>query len=153
MSPSKTFNLAGANASFAVIPDPDRRKQFADACLYTVPIVPTLSYTAAEAAYRHGWDWHSELIGYLRGNLEVIKQTVEKTPGLWMDDTEATYLAWINTSELPVDDAFDYLQKSGVGLSPGAQFGDAGYQRLNFACSRQQLQQGLGRITDAISRL
>lgn len=153
MSPSKTFNLAGANASFAVIPDPERRKRFADACLYTVPIVPTLSYTAAEAAYRSGWDWHGQLIDYLRGNLAIIKQTVNDTPGLWMDDTEATYLAWINTSELPVKDAFDFLLKAGVGLSPGAQFGDPGYQRLNFACSRTQLQQGLERIKGAIEKL
>jgi len=153
MSPSKTFNLAGANASFAVIPDPERRKHFADACLYTVPIVPTLSYSAAEAAYRHGWGWHSQLIEYLRGNLAIVKETVKETPGLWMDDTEATYLAWINTAELPVDDAFDFLLKAGVRLSPGAQFGDPDYQRINFACSRQQLRQGLQRISTAIDRL
>lgn len=153
MSPSKTFNLAGANASFAVIPDPQRRKLFADACLYTVPIVPTLSYTAAEAAYRHGWDWHGQLIEYLRENLAIIKDTVDATPGLWMNDTEATYLAWINTSELPVDDAFEFLQQAGVGLSPGAQFGDSDYQRLNFACSQHQLNQGLERIREAIDKL
>lgn len=153
MSPSKTFNLAGANASFAVIPDPERRKRFADACLYTVPIVPTLSYSAAEGAYRHGWEWHSQLIDYLRGNLAEIRNMVDATPGLWMDDCEATYLAWINTSALPVEDAFDYLQTEGVGLSPGAQFGDPGYQRLNFACSRSQLQQGLNRIKDAVEKL
>ena len=153
MSPSKTFNLAGANASFAVIPDPDRRKRFADACLYTVPIVPTLSYTAAEAAYRFGWEWHEQLIEYLRGNLAVVKEAVKAAPGLWMDDTEATYLAWINTANLPVDDAFDYLLKAGVGLSPGAQFGDPNYQRLNFACSRTQLKQGLQRMENAIARL
>ena len=153
MSPSKTFNLAGANASFAVIPDPERRKQFADACLYNVPIVPTLSYTAAEAAYRHGWHWHEQLINYLRGNLALIKETVDATPGLWMDDVEATYLAWINTAGLPVDDAFDYLLQAGVGLSPGAQFGNADYQRLNFACSREQLNDGLQRIVEAVNKL
>lgn len=153
MSPSKTFNLAGANASFAVIPDAERRKHFADACLYTVPIVPTLSYTAAEAAYRYGWGWHAELIDYLRANLATIKKTVESTPGLWMDDTEATYLAWINTSDIPVKDTYDFLLKAGVGLSPGAQFGDSAYQRLNFACSQAQLDHGLERITQAINRL
>ena len=118
-----------------------------------MPTVPTLSYAAAEAAYRCGWDWHGELIDYLRGNLATLKATIDATPGLWMDDTEATYLAWINTANLPVDDAFDYLLKAGVGLSPGAQFGDSSYQRLNFACSRQQLLQGLERITVAINKL
>lgn len=153
MSPSKTFNLAGANCSFAVIPDPEIRRKFVEKCTYTVPIVPTLSYVAAEAAYQYGWEWHHELIQYLRGNLAALKNHVTDTPFLWMDDIEATYLAWINTSELPVDDAYEFFLKAGVALSPGAQFGDRNYQRLNFACSRAQLQQGLERMSNAIHSL
>jgi len=72
MSPSKTFNLAGANCSFAHITDPDLLKKFNRECLYTVPLVPTLSYTAAEAAYSEGWEWHRELINYLRGNHDYL---------------------------------------------------------------------------------
>lgn len=153
MSPSKTFNLAGANCSFAIIPDAAIRQRFMDQCLYTVPTVPTLSYTAAEAAYQHGWSWHQQLIEHLRGNLQLLKQEVTKTPYLWMDDTEATYLAWINTSELPVENPQEFFINAGVGLSPGAQFGDSHYQRLNFACSRQQLQQGISRIQRAVRNL
>ena len=70
-----------------------------------------------------------------------------------MDDTEATYLAWINTSELPVENPQEFFINAGVGLSPGAQFGDSHYQRLNFACSRQQLQQGISRIQRAVRNL
>lgn len=153
MSPSKTFNLAGANCSFAIIPDAAVREQFSRYCMYSVPIVPTLSYTATQAAYTHGWPWHEQLIEYLRGNLALLKQEINELPWLWMDDVEATYLAWINTRELPVDDPYDFLLKAGVGLSPGAQFGDPNYQRLNFACSRSQLKTGLNRIREAVTPL
>lgn len=153
MSPSKTFNLAGANCSFAVIPDPQLRKQFGEECMFTIPIMPTLSYTAAQAAYTHGWEWHQQLIQHLRGNLAYLRKEIAAMDYLWMDDTEATYLAWINTQDLPVDDAYEFLLKAGVGLSPGAQFGDGNYQRLNFACSQAQLKTALVRIRDAISTL
>ena len=121
--------------------------------MFTVPIVPTLSYTAAEAAYQYGWSWHQQLIEHLRGNLQFLKQQIANTPHLWMDDTEATYLAWINTSSLPADNAYEFFLSAGVGLTPGAQFGDGNYQRLNFACSRQQLQEGLGRMQQAVHNL
>ncbi len=153
MSPSKTFNLAGANCSFAVIPDPEIRRKFIEQCTYNVAIVPTLSYIAAEAAYQFGWDWHRALIEYLRENLSVLKDSVAQTPYLWMDDTEATYLAWINTRDLPVEDPHAFFLNAGVALSPGAQFGNPDYQRLNFACSRDQLNLGLTRISNAIQSL
>jgi cystathionine beta-lyase len=153
MSPSKTFNLAGANCSFAVIPDARLREQYLSKLLYTLPVVPTLSYTAAEAAYAHGWSWHTALIEYLRGNLSLLLKAVNEMPCLAMDPPEATYLAWIDTRALPVEDASEFILRAGVGLSPGAQFGDPNFQRLNFACSRSQLQQGIDRIADAVQRL
>lgn len=146
MSPSKTFNLAGANCSFAIIPDAKLRENFIKTSQYTLPVVPTLSYTAAEAAYRHGWEWHNQLIEYLRGNLQLLCAFVHDTPYLSMDTPESTYLAWINTEAMPVADAHKTLLEAGVGLSPGAQFGDARYQRLNFACSRAQLSAALERM-------
>jgi len=150
MSPSKTFNLAGANASFAIISDPQLREQYRAACHYAVPIVPTLSYVAALAAYGHGWRWHSKLIEQLRSNQKRVQTSINAIPGMWMDDTEATYLAWINTAELPVDNAFTFFEQHGVGMSPGAQFGDDSFQRLNFACHPDTLDTALQRIRTAV---
>ncbi len=153
MSPSKTFNLAGANCSFAIIPDASVRQRFSDACHYTVPIVPTLSYIAAQAAYAHGQTWHRGLIAHLQGNHTKLRAAVESLPFIWMDPTAATYLAWINTREMPVDDPCEFFRQHGVGLSPGAQFGDPDYQRLNFACAGSQLDDALGRIEKALATL
>lgn len=150
MSPSKTFNLAGANCSFTHITDPDLLKQFNAECLYAVPFVPTLSYTAAEAAYADGWEWHRNLIDYLRGNHDYLHTVINNTGQLSMDKLEATYLAWIDTSQLMSEDANDFFKAAGVGLSPGSQFGHKHYQRLNFACSREQLESGVDRMLNAL---
>jgi len=153
MSPGKTFNLAGSNCAFISITDAALRKKFTDKCLYQVPHPTTLAFTAAEAAYRHGWTWHKELIAYLRANHDYLLEEINKMPGLSMSPLEATYLAWIDTSALPVPDAHELFLNAGVGLSPGSQFADNNYQRLNFACSRTQLGNAVERMRDAIDKL
>lgn len=150
MSPSKTFNLAGANCSFAYTTDSDLLKRFDEECLYTVPLVPTLSYCAAEAAYSEGWDWHNELINYLRSNHDYLHSAINSSELLTMDKLDATYLGWIDTSRLMSEDAYEFFKNAGVGLSPGSQFGNQLYQRINFACSRAQLENGVERILKAI---
>ena len=58
MAPSKTFNIPGLGCSFAVIGNDRLRHRFRQAMAGIVPDVNVLGYTAAEAAYRDGWDWH-----------------------------------------------------------------------------------------------
>ena len=153
MSPSKTFNLAGANCSFVHTSNEDILKKFSHECLYTVPLVPTLSYYAAEAAYSSGWQWHGELINYLRSNHDYLLTAINDTELLSMDQLDATYLAWIDTSKLMSEDANDFFETAGVGLSPGSQFGNQNFQRLNFACSREQLEEGVHRMVKAIEMI
>ncbi len=153
MSPSKTFNLAGANCSFAHIARPEWLEKFNTEINYTVPLVPTLSYVAAEAAYSSGWEWHEQLISYLRGNHAYLVDRINNTDGLSMDPVDATYLAWIDTRKLGIGDAYEFFKNAGTGLSPGSQFGDKNYQRLNFACSRSQLESGVSRMIDAVNGL
>ena len=152
MSPSKTFNLAGANCSFVHITHPDWLDKFRAECHYTIPLVPTLSYTAAEAAYSKGWQWHAQLIEYLRANHDYLLTEINQIDGLSMDPVEATYLAWINTSDPGIPDAFEFFKRAGIGFSPGSQFGDDRYQRLNFACSRAQLSEAVERIRHAVEK-
>jgi len=97
-----------------------------------------------------GWEWHRELINYLRGNHDYLHSVINNTELLSMDKLDATYLAWIDTSKLMSEDANDFFKDAGVGLSPGSQFGHKYYQRLNFACSREQLEQGVERMLNVL---
>jgi cystathionine beta-lyase len=68
---------------------------------------------------------------------------------LSMAHVEATYLAWIDASGLGVADPYQHFLEHGVAMSPGAQFGDARFVRLNFGTQRQRLEQALERIRTA----
>lgn len=151
MSPSKTFNLAGNNCSYAVIPDPELRKQFCHHAKGAVPLATPLSLIALEASYRHCGEWREQLLNYLRTNRDLLQATVDKLPGLRMPPLEATYLAWVDISSLRLNDAPTWFeQQAGLGLSPGEPFGNADYVRINLACSRITLQEAFERFERAV---
>lgn len=153
MAPSKTWNVAGLSCSFAVIPNASLRQKFQQAMQDIISDVNVLGLVAAEAAYRDGEPWRQALIGYLRDNAALIKQTIDATPGLSTTPVDATYLAWIDCRELGVDNPAVFFEQHGVGLSDGKDFGAPGFVRLNFGCSRALLKQGLARIQSAVATL
>ena len=149
MSASKTWNIAGLNCSFAVIPDETLRARFREGARGFVPPVPPLAYEATRAAYAEGGPWRAALLEYLRGNLALIAERVAAMPGLRLEPLQATYLAWIDATALGLDDAQAWFEERGAGLSAGEQFGQAGFLRLNFACPRATLTEGLERMAKA----
>jgi len=150
MSASKTWNLAGLNCSFAIIENESVRERFKAACQSSVPPVPTLAYTATQSAYAEGGPWRAELLKYLQGNYEAIVSFFDNTPTIQVEPLEATYLAWIDATKLELDDTQGFFEKHGVGLSSGEQFGQPGFVRLNFACPRATLMEGLQRMQNAV---
>ena len=71
-------------------------------------------------------------------------------PGVKLANHQATYLAWIDVSALGLADPIAFFEQAGVGLSPGAQFGDGQFVRLNFGCTRARLTDALARMERAI---
>lgn len=153
MAPSKTFNLAGLGASFAIIANPALRHRFKQQRRGVVPHVDILAYVAATAAYRDGEAWLAAQLDYLRDNRDLVMARINALPGLRMLPLEATYLAWIDASALPVESPYRFFLAAGVGLTDGAGFGDARFVRLNFGCPRALLDEALTRIERAVAAL
>ena len=153
MSGSKTWNIAGLNCSFAIIPNESLRNEFRQSAQSIVPSVPPLAYEATLAAYRDGQAWRQQLLKYLAGNFQYLKDTLGTTSGLIVEPIQATYLAWIDASGLGLDDAKGFFEEHGVGLSSGEQFGQAQYVRMNFACPRAMLEEGVKRMQAAVASL
>ena len=153
MSPSKTFNLAGFGCAFAIIPDGELRHKFNRTRKGIVPDPDNMliGFTATKAAYRYGEPWQQTMLDYLRGNHDYLVAAVNQIPGLSMKPMQATYLAWIDVSELELDDPHGFFVEAGVGLSPGKQFGDANYLRLNFGCSRLLLEEAVSRMARSLT--
>ena len=95
--PSKTFNIPGLGASFAIIQHPELRRRFKQAMRGIVPDVNILALTAALAAYRHGGEWLRDLLTYLAANRDFLVEHVARHwPELRATVPEATYLAWLD---------------------------------------------------------
>ena len=150
MAPSKTFNIAGLCSSFAIIPDSRLRFKLQQAMRGLMADNNLIGLVAAEAAYEHGDEWLQAQLAYLHENRDLVIQKLGDLPGIKIAKLEATYLAWIDVSGLQFDDPIAAFEAGGVGLSPGAQFGDKHFVRLNFGCSRILLQQALDRMVSVI---
>lgn len=151
LSPSKTFNIAGLGASMAIIPDAGLRKRFRQVREGIVPGVDILALVAAEAAWRGGDAWLDAQLEYLRGNRDWLVAQVNALPELSMVTPEATYLGWIDASQLDVASPALYFEKHGLGFSPGRDFGDDRFVRFNFGCTRALLEQAVDRLQQAVS--
>ncbi|MEM7376765.1 MAG: PatB family C-S lyase [Pseudomonadota bacterium] len=150
MSPSKTFNLAGLNASYAVIPDEDTRTRFRHHMKGPVIRPSPFALVASEAAYRDGGAWHAKLIETLRANRDRLLAAVNALPGVHMDPMAATYLGWIDVSALRLNDAPSWFEDKGLGFSPGAPFGDDRFVRWNFGCPPATLERAIARFETAV---
>lgn len=146
MAASKTFNIAGLGAAFAIIPDKKLRAQFSRAAQGMVPWVNVLGLSATEAAFTQCDEWHGELLKYLRANRDLLVNTINDISGLRVLSPQATFLAWIDASALGVESTQKWCEDKGVGPSPGADFGSPEFFRINFGCSRVQLTEGLERL-------
>jgi len=153
MSASKTWNLAGLNTSFAIISNEKKREQFVAASQSIVSPVPPLALTATQAAFDHGDPWRQAVLKYLYKNYEKIGAEMASIPGLSLEPLQATYLAWIDATDLGLENTQAHFEKYGIGLSSGEQFGQPNYLRLNFACPASLLDEGLSRMRSAANAL
>ncbi len=156
-APSKTFNLAGLQASNIFIADPDIRKTFASEMRKGgVSEINVLGLTACQAAYTHGAEWLEELKVYLADNITLVRNFLaERLPRIHLVDPQGTYLLWLDFRRLNLSDMeLDTLMVDGakLWLDPGTMFGPegSGFQRVNVACPRAILQRALEQLEQAV---
>lgn len=147
MAASKTFNVAGLGTSFAIIPDPELRKRFNLASQGIVPWANILGLVATEAAFTLCDDWYAAQVAYLRDNRDYLVEQINQIDGLKLLTPQATFLAWIDARGLGVENAQAYFEAKGVGPSPGIDFGDDHFVRINFGCPREYLEQAIACLT------
>ena len=159
-SPSKTFNLAGLLVSDIMIPDARLREAFR-AKMSPYYLWPGNFGAAAQiAAYTHGGEWLDALLCFLGENAKYMDGFIrEHMPLVYFCPPEGTYLAWLDFRALGMsgDGLWSFmLHEARVATDNGPMFGTGtegdGFQRLNFACPRPQLEEALTRICSALRR-
>lgn len=156
IAPTKTFNLAGLQASAVIISNKELRKEFQTVLQRQGFFsLPTFGAIGMEAAYQHGNSWLDELLEYLHENVETAKSFIdEHLPSIKVMEPEGTYLLWLNCRELDLSDEDikdRLLYKGKLALEPGKKYGPGGegFVRMNIACPREMLLDGLERLKRA----
>ncbi len=157
MAPTKTFNIAGLQTSQVILPN-EEHYQILDNAFIRLDIRRNnaFSLVATEAGYNHGEDWLNEYLKYIEENMDfAINYINENIPSLKVRKPEGTYLLWVDFSETGLSDeevAKALIDKGKVALNSGESFGTGGkgYQRINLACPRVMVEDGLSRIKKAI---
>lgn len=157
LAPTKAFNIAGLQTAAVSVPDPTlRHKVWRGLNTDEVAEPNAFAVTAAIAAFTKGAPWLSELRAYIAENRRVTTAFVEKEiPQIHVVGGDATYLLWLCCNRLHTDSATlaAFIRKeTGLYLSAGRAYGGDGdaFLRMNIACPRAILEDGLGRLKKGI---
>ncbi|MCI7343330.1 MAG: pyridoxal phosphate-dependent aminotransferase [Fusobacterium necrophorum] len=156
-SASKSFNLAGMQASFVCFPRREEREIFdKELGILDIKRNSPFSLVAFETAYRECDEWLDELREYINKNMDYAVQYMqEKIPEIKVRKPEGTYLLWLDCSELALnkEQLAEFLkEKAKLALDHGYWFGDHVdvFERMNVACPRFMLEEGLHRLERSI---
>lgn len=157
-SPSKSFNTAGLQiANIICVNDDVRRRIDRVINIFEVCDVNPFGPIALKAAYNESEDWLDELNQYIWNNYKFLRNRFkEELPQLEVLKLEGTYLAWVDIYNIGMtsDDATEKLLHDGhVFVSSGTLYGKEageGYFRINLACPRTILDEGINRIVKVL---
>jgi cystathionine beta-lyase len=161
IGPGKSFNMSGLFCAFAVIPESGLREKFQTELKRTALEVNNLGLVAARAAYSGECDeWLLALRKYLQANRDLALAFIKsELPDLQATAPEATYLLWLDCNTLIKSGKITgipakfFLETGKLALTDGGEFGPGGqgFVRLNFACPRLVLEEGLVRMKKALA--
>lgn len=157
-SPSKAFNIAGLQNAYLVCSDDEIRRRIDRVLnIYEVCDVNAFGIVALKAAYNDSEQWLDDLCQYIWDNYLWVRQFLgERMPNVTVCRMEGTYLAWLDIRQLGIgsEEATRRLLHEGkVFVSSGTLYGQRdgeGYLRINLACPRQTLEEGMRRFVQAL---
>ena len=158
-SPSKSFNIAGLQTANIICSQPEWRRRIDRAInIHEVCDLNPFGPVALKAAYNESEEWIDELNQYLWNNYQALCQFFEKElPLCKVTQLEGTYLVWLDVTRYSNDVeklCDDLLTRGKVWVNPGTMYGaesGKGYIRINIACPRSRMMEGLERIKETIN--
>ena len=159
-APSKTFNIAGIVASYAVVPNNELRERFYGWMEGNELNQPNIFATIATiAAFDNGEQWRQEMIKYIEGNIEFVEQfCCQYIPQIKPIRPQASYLVWLDCRGLNLNHEQIielFTKRAKLALNDGAMFGSEGscFMRLNVGTTRAVLTTALEQLKSAVEQL
>jgi cystathionine beta-lyase len=152
-APGKTFNLAGIQVANILAADEAIRRKIDRALnINEVCEINVFALEAVIAAYNEGEEWLEELKKYLYDSYLYLKTYMHTAlPDVNVLPLEATYLVWMDfsfTGQSSQRIAETLLREEHLWVNEGTMYGPGGegFIRINIACPRPLLAEGLHRI-------
>lgn len=158
VSPSKAFNTAGLQIANIICPNEAiRRKVDKSININEVCDVNPFGPVALVASYsKRGKEWLDSLRVYLEENYSLLVTMFKRElPQCPVTKLEATYLPWIDVSALNINSTEiedEMLKEAKVWVNSGDMYGKDGFIRINIACPRKRLEEGLHRVITWLKR-
>ncbi len=159
-SPGKTFNVAGLQSANIIIPDEALRAKYKKAnTMAGYSQANIMGQEALKACYMKGADWVDELVEYIWGNVQYVKEFIAANlPKAKFVEPEGTYLVWIDFSGYgltPEELEHVIVDEAKLWLDSGAIFGaeTALFERFNLGCPRSVVEQAMKQLKEAFDRL
>ena len=155
ISPSKAFNLAGLQIANIVAADGNIRSRI-DRAINDNEVcdVNPFGVIATIAAYEKSEEWLDALRKYLWENYSYVRYFFKRDlPQYSVLPLEGTYLVWIDCRAAGIgsDNITSCLQnKQKLMVNSGTLYGPDGFIRLNIACPRKLLIDGLVRLAKVL---
>ena len=159
-APSKTFNIAGLAQSVAIIPNEELRNKFIEGLVgYGIFHMASFAAVGFVAAYTYGKEWFEECISYIEDNIDFAIDFINKEiPKVKVKRPEASFLLWLDFRAFDID--HDELHQKLINegkllLNSGITYGENGrlFFRMNIACNRKMLTDGLNRLKKVVDSL
>ncbi len=156
-SASKAWNLPGLKAAQLITSNPSDEELYRIFGFSVLHGASTPGVIAASVAYSEGREWLDDVIEYLDGNRDTLKDLLaELLPEVGYTPPEATYIAWLDCSRLGIEGSVAefFRTEAGVTVTDGALCGSGyeGYVRFIFAMPRPILESAVRSMADAVKR-
>ncbi len=158
VSPTKTFNIAGLQTAAILVPYEGLRNRVNRAINTDEVAEPNVfAAIAPVVAYNEGGEWLDELNKYLWENRKFAENFIkENIKGVFPIKAEATYLMWVDCTSVSTNskELCDFIrEKTGLFVTSGDVYRNAdGFMRVNIACPRSVLEDGLNRLKTGIEQ-
>jgi cystathionine beta-lyase len=157
IAPTKAFNIAGLQTAAVVVPNEVLRHKMNRALNTDEVAEPNaIAMEATIAAFTSGEEWLNELCSYIEENRNFVEKFIEsELPELYLVPGHATYLLWVDCSKLTQDTTCLcqlLCSETGLYVTAGESYGETGrgFIRINIACPRERLEDGLTRLKKGI---
>ena len=153
-SASKAFNIAGTKCAQVILTNPADMDMWIRDAEMSEHQTATIGAVAAVAAYDGGSAWLDGVLGYLKGNFDVVDDEMRgRFAAVRYARPQGTYIAWLDFSPLGLDDPARYfLERAHVALTDGRECGEAGRGcvRFNTAMPRPILREAFDRMAASL---